>query len=334
MTEKKTTAEIEITDADEWMNIFGRNDVYLKMIQERSGVVLVHRNGVLEVKGSAKAVMGVERLVKDLRSIHRRGRHVERDDVQYALMLLEERGGEKEAGTREFHLVDGHGRAVRPRSPMQQTYVESIAENDVVFGIGPAGTGKTFLAVACAVQRLLEHRVQRIIVCRPAVEAGEKLGFLPGDMQQKVDPYLRPIYDALFGLMQPERAAKLLERGSIEVAPLAYMRGRTLEAAFTILDEAQNTTVEQMKMFLTRLGRGSNAVITGDVTQIDLPPDKVCGLIDAADRFRDIPGITVVRFSKKDVVRHDLVGRVIEAYETNGGPTEENADGDSEEKET
>ncbi|HOY62605.1 MAG TPA: PhoH family protein, partial [bacterium] len=214
---------------------------------------------------------------------------------------------------------NGTGRSITPRSPNQRDYIRAIMKNDLVFASGPAGTGKTYLAVAVAVNCLAEEAVKRIIICRPAVEAGEKLGFLPGDFQEKVDPYLRPVYDALFAMMSFEKCRRLMDTGVIEVAPLAFMRGRTLEDAYVILDEAQNTTVEQMKMFLTRLGSRSRAVITGDVTQIDLPPEKMSGLVDAERRLRSLPEIKFVRFSKLDVVRHELVAKIIRAYESENG---------------
>ena len=327
MSAKKTTQELELNDVDELLNVFGRNDEHLKLIQQRTGATIVHRDGKVSVGGPAGVVREVGRVLEDLRRLHRMGRNIERNDVQYSLMLFEEHEERRAPVAAELLLLNGKGRAVRPRTPTQNDYVQAITSNDLVFGIGPAGTGKTYLAVACAVQRLFEHRANRIIVCRPAVEAGEKLGFLPGDFQQKVDPYLRPIYDALFDIISPDKASKLIERGSIEVAPLAYMRGRTLEHCFAILDEAQNTTVEQMKMFLTRLGRGSSAVVTGDITQIDLPAGKVCGLTDAAERLRGVPGIKFINFSRRDVVRHDLVGRIIEAYQDETNAAGENLNG-------
>ncbi|MFC1474716.1 PhoH family protein, partial [bacterium] len=241
---------------------------------------------------------------------------IARADIKYALLTVEDGGEENSV---RVMVADGSGRIIKPQSPAQAEYLEALRNSDMVFSIGPAGTGKTFLAVATAVRMLLDDTVKRIIICRPAVEAGEKLGFLPGDFQQKVDPYLRPIYDALFSMLNIDRCARFLDRGIIEIAPLAYMRGRTLEDAFVIMDEAQNTTIPQMKMFLTRLGRNSRAAVTGDVTQTDLPADVDSGLEDAIGRLKDIPEISFIFFSKRDVVRHDLVARIIEAYE---GPEE------------
>jgi len=214
----------------------------------------------------------------------------------------------------------GTKRRVNPKSPNQKRYLDTIEQNDIVFGVGPAGTGKTYLAMAQAVSYLMAKKVSRIILARPAVEAGEKLGFLPGDLQEKVNPYLRPLYDALYDMMEMERAERLLERGTIEVAPIAFMRGRTLNDAFVILDEAQNTTSEQMKMFLTRLGFGSKAVITGDVTQIDLPTGRTSGLIEAMKVVGNVDGIAFVHFDEKDVVRHALVQQIVKAYEAYSGP--------------
>ncbi|MBS1151873.1 MAG: Phosphate starvation-inducible protein PhoH, partial [Myxococcaceae bacterium] len=239
-----------------------------------------------------------------------------REDVEQAIKVLGHQGGN---GVRDVMLSpilkSGHGRQIAPRSIAQKKYVELIRDHDIVFGIGPAGTGKTYLAMAMAVSALLERKVKRIILCRPAVEAGEKLGFLPGDLAEKVNPYLRPLYDALHDMMDDDKAALLIEQGTIEVAPLAFMRGRTLNDAFAILDEAQNTTVEQMKMFLTRLGYSSKAVVTGDVTQVDLPLGKLSGLSHARQILAEVTGIAFAEFTHVDVVRHPLVQEVIRAYD-------------------
>ncbi len=324
MADKKTTAVLEVGSQEEALGLFGHRDENLKYIEKEMDVRLTYRNGEVVVAGPQAD--GIVELLRHLLDSYRRGRKVTKSDIKYGLMLLKEDGGGRDLrADLDIKLMDGSGRAIKPRSPRQRDYLEALVKHDMVFAIGPAGTGKTYLAVAMAVRRLLEESVRRIVICRPAVEAGEKLGFLPGDLQQKVDPYLRPIYDALFGMMASDRCARMLERGIIEVAPLAYMRGRTLDDAFVIMDEAQNTTVEQMKMFLTRLGPHSRAAVTGDITQIDLPPDKLSGLIDAAERLQGIKEIKFIRFTRQDVVRHDLVAKIIKAYdgEENKKNTEE-----------
>jgi phosphate starvation-inducible PhoH-like protein len=268
--------------------------------------------------------MTVEHLVEQLGTLLRAGYHLSNGDVKTAAQLVSEDQG---VDLRDYFLkgtVRGSGkRQVAPKSANQRRYLDAIERTDIVFGIGPAGTGKTYLAVAEAVSFLLAKRVARIILARPAVEAGERLGFLPGDLQEKVNPYLRPLYDALYDMLEGERVERLLERGTIEIAPIAFMRGRTLNDAFVILDEAQNTTHEQMKMFLTRLGFGSKAVVTGDITQIDLPAGKTSGLVEAMKVVRDIEGIEFVYFDERDVVRHKLVQQIVKAYEAystgNGG---------------
>jgi phosphate starvation-inducible protein PhoH and related proteins len=321
----KYRASFEIGSQEEALGLFGHRDENLKYIERETGVKFRSRNGEVAVEGrrSREVAELMQRLLEDAR----RGKRITGADVKYGLMLLDEddkgREGKKDF---ELKLADSGGRAIKPTSPRQRDYLEAISKYDMVFSVGPAGTGKTYLAVAMAVKALQEESVKRIVICRPAVEAGEKLGFLPGDMQQKVDPYLRPIYDALFAMMHADRCARYLERGTIEVAPLAYMRGRTLDDAFVIMDEAQNTSVEQMKMFLTRLGRRSRAVITGDVTQIDLPPEKVSGLVDAVRRLQDIEGVSFVFFTHRDVVRHDLVAKIIKAYEHGDSSEREKAE--------
>ena len=272
------------------------------------------------VEGEAGEVARAEKVVDQLATLMRGGYKLGKGDVKTASQLVAQDGNVELAD----YFLRGTARTsgkkqVMPKSVNQRRYLDAIEQHDIVFGIGPAGTGKTYLAMAQAVAYVLAKRVSRIILARPAVEAGEKLGFLPGDLQEKVNPYLRPLYDALYDMMEIERADRLLERGTIEVAPIAFMRGRTLNDAFVILDEAQNTTSEQMKMFLTRLGFGSKAVITGDVTQIDLPVGRASGLVEAVKIVGKIEGIAFVHFDEKDVVRHQLVQQIVKAYEAYGG---------------
>ena len=266
--------------------------------------------------GDALRVAKVEHVVQQIAEVIREGYHLSKGDVRRAAQLVDQ---DASVDLRDFF---GRGpvrpsgkRQVRPKSVNQRRYLDAIEQHDIVFGVGPAGTGKTYLAMAQAVSFLTAKRVSRIILARPAVEAGEKLGFLPGDVQEKVNPYLRPLYDALYDMLDGERVNRLLDRGVIEIAPIAFMRGRTLNDAFVILDEAQNTTAEQMKMFLTRLGFGSKAVVTGDVTQIDLPRGRRSGLVEAVQIVRSIDGVSLVRFDERDVVRHPLVQAIVKAYE-------------------
>jgi phosphate starvation-inducible PhoH-like protein len=251
----------------------------------------------------------------------RQGREVGSQEVRLAIRHFSQNAGNtfREVQAESIE-VSPKKRAVRPKSAGQARYVQAMRKDDIVFGIGPAGTGKTYLAMAMAVSALLHKQVSRIILARPAVEAGEKLGYLPGTLTEKINPYLRPLYDALYDMLEAERAARLMEQGTIEIAPLAFMRGRTLNESFVILDEAQNTTSEQMKMFLTRLGFGSRAVITGDITQVDLPAGRVSGLIEVRAVLKDVPGIRFIYFSEEDVVRHELVQRIVRAYEAYQGP--------------
>ncbi|ADO73353.1 PhoH family protein [Stigmatella aurantiaca DW4/3-1] len=284
-------------------------------MERRLGVRVGQRGTELHLSGPADAVAFAVRLVENLEGMIRAGRSVYREDVEQAIKVLG-RGTESLQEVMLGPVLKSSGnRQIAPKSLAQKRYVEAIRANDIVFGIGPAGTGKTYLAMAMAVAFLQERKVKRIILARPAVEAGEKLGFLPGDIAEKVNPYLRPLYDALNDMMAGERAAQLVEQGVVEVAPLAFMRGRTLNDAFVILDEAQNTTVEQMKMFLTRLGYNSKAVITGDVTQVDLPVGKMSGLNHARSILKNIDGICFSEFTEVDVVRHPLVQEVIRAYD-------------------
>ncbi len=299
------------------MRLFGRNDENLKLLRRRLDAKVVARGDELRISGDADEVAEAERTFRNLLGTIRAGGDLTLTELEHAdLNDLAAHGasGEDAAGEPAGSEVRLPGRH-KPKTAGQRRYVAAIARNPITFGIGPAGTGKTYLAVAMAVQALLAKRVKRIVLTRPAVEAGEKLGFLPGDLQAKIDPYLRPLYDALYDMMPAERAEQNLASGVVEVAPLAFMRGRTLNDAFIILDEAQNTTGEQMKMFLTRMGFGSTVVVTGDVTQTDLPGNVDSGLRLAHRILRDIDGIGFVAFDKGDVVRHPLVARIIRAYE-------------------
>lgn len=312
MAKNNETATVEVAGQEEAMNLFGNRDEHLKFIERETGAQISHRSGALTITGPGAG--DIADMMRGLLEKVRGGMRIEKSDIRYSLMLLDDDSPDK-TGDADLALTNGLGRPIRPRSPMQREYINALAGSNLVFAVGPAGTGKTYLAVAVAVKKLLEESVKRIIICRPAVEAGEKLGFLPGDFQQKVDPYLRPIYDALFSMMSIDKCARYLDRGIIEVAPLAFMRGRTLDDAFVLMDEAQNTTVSQMKMFLTRLGANSSAAVTGDITQVDLPPDSRSGLIDAVSRLEGLKDIEFVFLTKRDVVRHELVARIIEAYE-------------------
>jgi phosphate starvation-inducible PhoH-like protein len=304
------------------VDVFGHYDENLRAIERDLGVRVSARGTDVTVRGDADQEALAANLIEQLVTVVRNGHSLRKGDVEIAARLLRDN---RAAVLHDFfsagRLRAGQGRYVTPKSPNQRAYLEAMRDSDLVFAIGPAGTGKTYLAVAAAVGHLLEKRVDRIILCRPAVEAGEKLGFLPGDMTEKVDPYFRPLYDALYHLLDRERAQAHLERGTIEIAPLAFMRGRTLNNAFVILDEAQNTTSEQMKMFLTRLGSNSKAVITGDITQVDLPPGRTSGLIEAREVVGRLEEIRFIQFDEADVVRHALVQRIVKAYEAyrNGG---------------
>jgi phosphate starvation-inducible PhoH-like protein len=299
--------------------LYGQNNVHLKLIERQLGLSLHTRGNELSIIGPEPAVELAHRLFQELSALYQAGKPVTAEEVVRALVMLQH---DKETPVRDVLqnsvVISQRGRPVVPKSVAQQQYLDAIRNEDIVFGIGPAGTGKTYLAMAMAVKGLLEKQVKRIVLCRPAVEAGEKLGFLPGTMQDKVNPYLRPLYDALNDLLDMDRAQLLLDRGQIEVAPLAFMRGRTLNDSFVILDEAQNTTSEQMKMFLTRLGYDSKAVITGDVTQVDLPLRSQSGLVEVQRLLSGIPGIEFCYFSEVDVVRHPLVAAIIRAYDRAG----------------
>ncbi len=301
-------------------SLFGTYDENLKQLESQFGVRIRTSGSELIVEGDAPDVARAEKVLDQLSTLMRGGYRLGKGDVKTAAQLVAQDDNVElsEYFLRSATRTSGK-RQVVPKSVTQKKYLDAIEQFDIVFGIGPAGTGKTYLAMAQAVSFLLAKRVSRIILARPAVEAGEKLGFLPGDLQEKVNPYLRPLYDALYDMIEMERAERLLERGTIEVAPIAFMRGRTLNDAFVILDEAQNTTSEQMKMFLTRLGFGSKAVITGDITQIDLPTGRQSGLVEAMKVVGHVEGISFIHFDDKDVVRHQLVQQIVKAYESYGG---------------
>lgn len=307
---------VSVESMDDIIALFGNYDQNVNLIQRQYNVALLNRGNDLRISGEEKNVKKACAAVNALLDMIKKGESVSEQSIRYVFSLVDD-GIEHEA----VQLSDGgicvttSGKTVKAKTLGQKKYVESISKNTIVMGVGPAGTGKTYLAVAMAVRAFRNHQVTKIILTRPAVEAGEKLGFLPGDLQNKVDPYLRPLYDALYDMFGAESFARYMERGSIEVAPLAYMRGRTLDDAFIILDEAQNTTREQIKMFLTRLGFNSKMVITGDITQIDLPDSHKSGLVDAMRILKNVDDIAITKFTEKDVVRHKLVQDIIKAYE-------------------
>ena len=308
--------KVSLPIGEEIQQLFGRKDEVRKLIEETLQVKLVARDGLVSIQGEAADVAVGEQVVAELISQLTRGERVAPQDVKLALRLFMKKEEE------EFKRIQGEvievsskKRPVRPKGPGQRWYIEAIRHHDIVFAIGPAGTGKTYLAMAMAVSALLKHEVNRIILTRPAVEAGEKLGFLPGTLYDKINPYLRPLYDALYDMIELERVTRLIEMGTIEIAPLAFMRGRTLNDSFIVLDEAQNTTSEQMKMFLTRLGFGSKTVITGDITQVDLPAGRLSGLIEVQRILKGVEGIKFAYLGEEDVVRHELVQQIVRAYE-------------------
>jgi phosphate starvation-inducible PhoH-like protein len=313
---EQTTARLTLDDNGIALALYGERNANLKIIEGETGVELHARGNELTVVGAADAVAMTRRLIEQLYAMVRAATPISPEDIGRAVRALRADAG---VDLRELFsdtiLIAGRARAIAPKGLAQKRYVDAIRAHDIVFGIGPAGTGKTYLAMALAVRALMEKQVKRIVLTRPAVEAGERLGFLPGSLEEKVSPYLRPLYDALHDMMDFEKADQLLARGMIEVAPIAFMRGRTLNDAFVILDEAQNTTAEQMKMFLTRLGFESKAVITGDVTQIDLPDNRRSGLTEAVTLLSDIDGIAFRYFTDVDVVRHPLVQQIIKAYD-------------------
>lgn len=314
---------IHFDDAEKIQQLFGNLDENSKIIEEEYRVTMIFRGDVLKISGDEKDISSATGVLDGLMELLSRGEEIKEQNVRYAIEM-EKQGSVSELSrlVSDCICITSSGKPIKAKTVGQKRYINAIRENTVVFGIGPAGTGKTYLAVAMAVKAFKAHEVNRIILTRPAVEAGESLGFLPGDLQQKVDPYLRPLYDALFEMFGAEGFQRQMEKGTIEVAPLAYMRGRTLDESFIILDEAQNTISEQMKMFLTRLGNGSKAVVTGDVTQIDLPGGKKSGLKEVIKILKNIDGIATVRFDEKDVVRHHLVQEIVKAYERYAEKTE------------
>ncbi|SEQ17810.1 phosphate starvation-inducible protein PhoH [Virgibacillus subterraneus] len=316
MSENLKTIELQLTNTNEALALFGTNDKYLKQIEEQLNVSIVTRGEQVGVSGAKEEIELVEEILSTLLTIVRKGLNITERDVVYSVDLA------KKGKINQFETLfedeitkNVKGKSIRVKTLGQKSYVSAIKTHDLVFGIGPAGTGKTYLAVVMAVHALKNGEVKRIVLTRPAVEAGESLGFLPGDLKEKVDPYLRPLYDALHDVLGTEHTMRLIERDTIEIAPLAYMRGRTLDDAFVILDEAQNTTPEQMKMFLTRLGFGSKMIITGDITQIDLPKGVKSGLQVANQLLSSVNGISIIHLNQTDVVRHPLVQKIIDVYE-------------------
>ena len=304
-----------ITGMDKIISIFGEYDKNINVIKKEFGVSVLSRDNMIKIIGDEPAVLRAEKAILSLEKILESGEEIGDVNLGYAIDMAKDNMDDAVLYGKDCILITAKGKPLKSKTLGQKQYVEAIEKNTITFGIGPAGTGKTYLAVAMAVKAFKAGQISRIILIRPAVEAGEKLGFLPGDLQNKVDPYLRPLYDGLFDMIGPETFQKLMEKGVIEVAPLAYMRGRTLDDSFIILDEAQNTTKEQMKMFLTRMGNGSKIVVTGDVTQIDLPADKKSGLKDAISILKNIDDIAIIRLTEKDVVRHKLVQDIVRAYE-------------------
>ena len=306
---------ISIERLEQAINLFGSFDENIRLIESEFHVTVANREGELRVNGEPEDTMLACKALSALLTLSNRGEAINEQNVRYVIGLARS-GQEEKIGelTQDVICISAKGRPIKPKTIGQKEYVDSISQNTVTIGVGPAGTGKTYLAVAAAVAAFRERKINRIILTRPAVEAGERLGFLPGDLQSKVEPYLRPLYDALFDMLGAETYQKYLERGNIEVAPLAYMRGRTLDDSFIILDEAQNTSCEQMKMFLTRMGFGSKMVITGDATQIDLPADKLSGLKQAVRVLKNVEGIGICELTDQDVVRHVMVQRIIKAY--------------------
>lgn len=315
-TTERENVTIQLDSPEEFIGLFGIREENLALFKDELGVEIYARGDSVSLSGEPEKVALAEITLNTLRDILRRGESIDRTRIRYAIALAAE-GKSDRIGEimRDVIAITYRGRPVKCKTLGQKQYVDAIRDNTCTFAVGPAGTGKTYLAIAMAVVALKNKEIEKIILTRPAVEAGEKLGFLPGDLAQKVDPYLRPLYDALHEMMGVDAYQRLVERGAVEVAPLAYMRGRTLNDAFIILDEAQNTTSEQMKMFLTRMGMGSKMVITGDVTQIDLPMGKKSGLVEALEVLKNVNDIAIVKLSHRDVVRHELVQAIVRAYE-------------------
>ncbi len=314
-TEPVTTTELNFDDNGAVKQLYGEHNENLKEMESFFGIEINSRGAKLNLRGDEKGVRSAEKFLQQIYELIEKGYALDPGDIELAARVVLDGKMALEDIFLDTVCVSTRKRIIAPKSLAQKLYIDAIRKNDIVFGIGPAGTGKTYLAMAMAVSSFMNREVNRIILTRPAVEAGEKLGYLPGDLQQKVDPYLRPLLDALYDMMDYEKATRLIDKGGIEIAPLAYMRGRTLNDAFIILDEAQNTTSTQMKMFLTRLGFNSKTIVTGDTTQIDLDTDNKSGLLDAEGVVNDIEGIEFVYFSKSDVVRHPLVRHIISAYE-------------------
>jgi phosphate starvation-inducible PhoH-like protein len=313
---ESTTQRITLASDTDLLPLLGRNDEHLRLLESQLDLRIVARGTEITLKGAEAQVARGTRVLEELQARVEAGLPVQAPDVRAALrMVTDDAGVDLRGVLLDAIAVPSRKKQITPKTVMQKRYVDAIRSHDVVIAIGPAGTGKSYLAMAMAVSAMTRREVSRIILTRPAVEAGERLGFLPGDMYEKVHPYLRPLYDALYDMMEPDKVSTLTERGAIEIAPLAYMRGRTLNDAFIVLDEAQNTTSEQMKMFLTRLGFNSRMVITGDITQVDLPSTRASGLIEIQAILKAIPGISFVYFTEKDVVRHELVSEIIRAYE-------------------
>lgn len=317
MTEERKTVDVKLNNQNEAITLFGNSDANLKIIEQELQVSIITRGESLTISGPTEQLELAAKVINKLIEVIKKGITIGQRDVSYAVGMVMKGTLDYFGELYEEEITkNAKGKSIRVKTFGQRHYVNSIKENDLVFGIGPAGTGKTYLAVVMAVNALKNGQVKRIILTRPAVEAGESLGFLPGDLKEKVDPYLRPLYDALHDVLGMEHTIRMIERGTIEIAPLAYMRGRTLDDAFAILDEAQNTTHAQMKMFLTRLGFGSKMVITGDRTQIDLPKGVKSGLMEAENILKDVKGVSIVYLEATDVVRHPLVAKIITAYDT------------------